>query len=133
MSRLSLEGFKLDLRHANRINEILDAYRIKLTGSLECRKENRIYDFIYREQPSFTSEILMIMYQIGYEDGKKAARQADLVIAQDEQDDEQGCVGIDSDKPIGGKANLRLVVDNTINRPDPDPPPANTAVGSLVA
>jgi hypothetical protein len=68
---LTLEGFEHDLRHTDRINEILDTYRIKLTGSLECKNENRIYDFIYREQPGFISEILMIMYQIGYEDGQK--------------------------------------------------------------
>ena len=76
MPTMTLEGFKHSFRHSNRINEILDAYRIKLTGSLECRKENRIYDFIYREQPRFISEILMIMYQMGYEDALKCQRLA---------------------------------------------------------
>ena len=66
--RLTLRGFKHDLRHNDRINEIFDAYRIKLTGSLECRNENRIYDFIYKGRPGFVSEILIIMYQMGYED-----------------------------------------------------------------
>lgn len=79
MPKTILEGFDVDSRYIDRINEILDAYRIKLTGSLECRKEGKVYDFIYREQPNFCGEILMIMYQIGYEDGQRDALRESLI------------------------------------------------------
>lgn len=113
MPGFTLDGFKLDLRHNDRVNEIFDAYRIKLTGSLECRKENRIYDFIYRENPRFTSEILMIMYQVGYEDGRKEVMmEAEPMKTKQKQDRKQDYL----DWLLGGKTNLRLVVDNTKRR-----------------
>lgn len=68
------QNYKINLQHNDRVNEIFDQYRIKLTGSLECRNEQDIYGFIYREQPGYSSEILYIMYRQGYEDGLKAAR-----------------------------------------------------------
>lgn len=126
---LNLKEFKLDLRHNERVGEIFDAYRLKLTGSLDCRNDHGIFDFIYREQPLFQSEILLILYQIGYEDAlKEAARQAMPFAGQDEED--YAAVNISS--TVGAKANLKLVVDNTMYHPHPDPPPANSAVG-LVA
>lgn len=110
MPGFTLDGFKLDLRHNERVNEIFDAYRIKLTGSLECRKENRIYDFIYRENPRFTSEILMIMYQVGYEDGRKDAMlEAEQIIINQKQDRKRYYLN----RYPGDKAHLKLVVDNT--------------------
>lgn len=108
---IDLTNFKLDLRYNERVNEIFDAYRIKLTGSLDCRNDADIYGFIYKYQPRFLSEILMIMYQIGYEDGQKdAVRQVELINAK----------------------HGKLIVDNTKNNPYLDPPPANSAV-SLAA
>lgn len=131
MDRFTLDGFNLDLRHNNRINEIFDAYRINLTGSLECRNNSSIYDFIYKERPGFLSEILMIMYQMGYEDGREeVTRQAMPLITADEQD--QDYVDTELRESITGKARLRLVVDNTRNNPDPEPP-ASMAVGQLAA
>lgn len=78
MGKLVLEGFNIDLMHNDRVNEIFDAYRIKLTGSLECRNEGDIYAFIYRELPMSLGEILLIMYQIGYEDGLKGCLTEDV-------------------------------------------------------
>lgn len=67
-------NYIINLQYNERINEVFDQYRIKLTGSLECKNEPGIFDFIYREQPDFCSEILYILYQQGYEDGRLAER-----------------------------------------------------------
>ncbi|MEN6460808.1 MAG: hypothetical protein ABFC94_05480 [Syntrophomonas sp.] len=61
------------LRNYDRITKLFDDYRLKLTGSLECRKDTGIFDFIYRTQPNFQSEILIELYQQGVIDGLKIA------------------------------------------------------------
>lgn len=118
---LDLKGFKLDLRHNDRVNEILDAYRIKLTGSLDCRNDADLYGFIYKHQPYFLTEILMIMYQIGYEDGqKKATRRAMPLFTR--QDEEQVVVRRESPS-VYDKVPIKLVIDNTKKLPQPEPFP----------
>ncbi len=61
------------LRNYDRVTQIFDDYRLKLTGSLESQRDWRMYDFIYRAQPNFQTEILCELYQQGVRDGLKIA------------------------------------------------------------
>jgi hypothetical protein len=55
----------------DRVTELLDEYRLKLTGSLESKKESRVFGFIYKDQSGYQTEILDFVYKKAYEDGRK--------------------------------------------------------------
>ncbi|HHY08273.1 MAG TPA: hypothetical protein GX530_07080 [Corynebacteriales bacterium] len=57
----------------SRTTELLDKYRMMLTGNLDSRNDPRMYDFIYKHQPNFQSEILDFIYLSGYIDGRNGA------------------------------------------------------------
>jgi len=60
----------------NRVSELFDEYRLKVTGSLESRKDGDIFEFLNVYRPGYKSEVLDFMYRKGYEDGLKAGKQA---------------------------------------------------------
>lgn len=59
--------------NSNRVTELLNEYRLKVTGSLECQNDKLIYDFIYKYKVNYQAEILDFVYQKAYEDGKRDA------------------------------------------------------------
>ena len=60
----------MPMNHYARVSELLDQYRLYLTGSLESRNDNEIFDFIYHKGPKYQTEILDFFYVKGYQDGQ---------------------------------------------------------------
>jgi hypothetical protein len=57
----------------SRTTKLLDKYRMMLTGNLDSRNDPGMYDFIYKHQPNFQSEILDFIYLSAYIDGRNDA------------------------------------------------------------
>ncbi len=55
-------GCAVPINHYDRVTQLLDDYRLHVTGTLECRNDARLYDFIYRTRPTNTKESFLIMF-----------------------------------------------------------------------
>jgi hypothetical protein len=58
----------------DRVSQLFDEYRKKVTGSLDNKRDERLFDFVYKYRSTYQTEILDYFYRKGFEDGMKSIK-----------------------------------------------------------